>query len=101
MARLTYPPSSPYAVTLQTKWHIGPYVHRRIPRSSKDKAVTLKAHHQYRPDVLSQELYGTPSLWWVFMARNMNVIRDPLNDFTVGKVIFAPSYETLKKVLGL
>ena len=101
MARITYPRTSPYGNTPQSQWHIGQYAHRRISRSSDDLIVILEPRHQYRPDILSQELYGTPALWWVFMLRNMNVIRDPLNDFTIGKMIFAPSMSNLKKVLGI
>jgi hypothetical protein len=101
MSRIVYPKTSQYSSTPQGQWHIGPYAHRRIPRSSDDRPIVLEAKHEYRPDVLALELYGTASLWWVFMLRNMNVIRDPLNDFTVGKIIFAPSMGTLKKVLGI
>lgn len=101
MARIQYSRNSPYATTPQSSWYLGKYDHRPIRRHSEDTMVILDSRHQYRPDVLSQELYGTPSLWWVFMLRNMDEIRDPLNDFTAGKIIFAPSMGHLKKVLGL
>ena len=101
MARIQYSRSSPYATTPQSRNFIGVYKHRSIPRSLDDTPVILEARHAFRPDKLSQELYGTPKLWWVFTARNLNVLRDPLNDFKPGLLIYVPSYPQLKKVLGI
>lgn len=101
MAKILYSKNSPYAVTPQAQWYLGIYKHRTIAPASDDITITLSPHHAFRPDILSQELYGTPTLWWVFMLRNMNKIRDPLNDFNPGKVIFAPSLNSLKKSIGI
>lgn len=101
MSRIVYPRTSPYAATGQTSWYLSNYKHQRIPRDSRDTLILLEARHQYRPDILSQELYDTPALWWVFMVRNMNSIRDPINDFVAGKSIFVPAHSHLKTVLGL
>jgi hypothetical protein len=101
MPRITYSRTSPYANTPQTSWFLAKYKHRAIPRDSEDIPIVLDSRHNYRPDKLSQELYGTPALWWVFMVRNIDLIRDPINDFTTGILIFAPSMGHLKKVLGI
>lgn len=95
--KITYPVHSPYAETPQSTMFIGRYVHREIARDEKDIAVTLTAKHHLRPDILSNEQYGTPVYWWVFMQRNLNVIRDPIWDFTVGKTIMVPSRESLSR----
>jgi hypothetical protein len=101
MAKVNYPRTSPYANTPQTSWYLGSYVNRRILRDSRDTLFTLEPHHNFRPDVLSNEIYGTPALWWVFMVRNINIMRDPVNDFTTGKTIYVPAYSYLKTVLGI
>lgn len=101
MSKIVYPRTSPYASSGQTSWYMSNYKHRPIPRDGRDEYIMLEAKHQYRPDILSQELYNTPALWWVFMVRNMNSIRDPINDFVAGKYIFVPAYGHLKTVLGL
>ncbi len=58
--------------------------------------------HEYlhRPDLLSYMLYKTPEYWWVFMRMNMDLIRDPIWDFTAGTVIRVPTLERLKSMVG-
>ena len=100
MARINYTASSPYSSTKQTSWHISNYVHRSIPPASDDKSVALTKNYEFRPDKLSNDLYGTPAYWWVFAVRNRSIITDPIWDMTVGTVIVIPSPATIKKVLG-
>lgn len=95
MAKIDYPNSSPYALTPQSSWYIGRYVHRRIEPASDDTTVVIAPKYNLRPDRMSQDLYGTPLYWWVFMIRNMNVIRDPIYDFRSGVSIVVPSRQTL------
>jgi hypothetical protein len=57
--------------------------------------------YENRPDLLAYDLYGNAALWWVFIARNPNVIEDPLLDFRAGVSIYIPKKETLVKDLGL
>lgn len=52
--------------------------------------VTLENRHQFRPDVLANELYGNPKLWWVFAQFNPDELVDPIMDFTSGKQIVVP-----------
>lgn len=99
MTKVSYPKTSPYAVTPQSNRFVGRYVHRQIVSNTDDKLYLLEAKHENRPEVLSQELYGTPEYWWVFMARNMNLIRDPIWDFVAGTVIVVPSPAHLKSIL--
>lgn len=100
MSKITYPNSSPYAKTPQSNWYLGLYAHRAIPATSNDQRITLSATYAHRPDRLSNDLYGTPVYWWVFAVRNPDVIRDPIWDFTAGKVIMAPAVEAVRALGG-
>ena len=100
MARVVYPSSSPYAATPQSSWFIGNYAHRKIAPEGGDRVITISAKYQNRPDLLAYDLYGNPGYWWVFCARNPNVIRDSIWDFEVGKMIIVPSQNHLKASLG-
>jgi hypothetical protein len=101
MAKITYARTSPYSATPQSAWYLGLYEHRRIPPNSDDAPFEITAAYQYRPDKLSQDLYGRPDLWWVFYVRNLKVMRDPINSLTAGKIIILPSFEHIKTILGL
>lgn len=100
MPKITYPTNSPYAITPQTSWYIGLYKHRPIPVNSGDRELKIGIKYNHRPDLLSHDLYGSPAYWWVFLARNMNIIRDPIWDFETGKTIFVPSSDHIRSVVG-
>ena len=100
MAVTKYSSASPYAATAQTSWYLEPITLRLIPSSSDDRQITLDPKYQYRPDLLSYDLYNNPSYWWIFMVRNMDVIRDPIWDFQAGIQIYVPSDTRLKQILG-
>lgn len=71
-----------------------------IPKYADDVSVVINATYQYRPDLLSFDLYGTVAYWWVFAARNPNVIEDPVFGFKSGKRIFIPKQTTIESVVG-
>jgi len=48
---------------------------------------------------LAFDLYGDPSLWWVFAVRNPNVISDPVFDMRIGARIAVPKKETLQGII--
>lgn len=96
MTTVIYPPSSPYAITPQASWYIGRYEHRNIFPASDDQTITIASAYHLRPDKMSFDLYGTPNYWWVFMVRNMDLIRDPIWDHTSGKTIIVPTKTNLQ-----
>jgi hypothetical protein len=98
--KIDYARNSPYAVTPQASWYIGRYVHRTIPAHRDDRSFVLEARHQYRPDLLAQELYGSPAYYWIFLVRNTKLIRDPIWDFRTGMTITIPSSEYIKSIIG-
>ncbi len=100
MPKVVYDISSPYYGTPQTSWYLGPIALRDIPPHTSDRYVQLDSKYEYRPDSLSSDVYGTPKYWWVFMIRNMDLIRDPIWDQKAGMRIYLPTLERLEQLLG-
>lgn len=42
---------------------------------------------QYRPDLLSYDLYGDSSQWWTIALLNRNQIEDPIRDLKAGMTL--------------
>jgi hypothetical protein len=51
--------------------------------------------------LLAYDLYTNSGLWWVFKARNPNVLDDPIFDFKAGTKIYIPKKTTLVSNLGI
>lgn len=103
MTKTTYLPSSPYFSTTQTVVDGVPYLdfwdQIILAPSTSDALISLDSKYQYRADLLSYDLYGTPQLWWVFMIRNPDVIKDPIWDFVTGINIYTPAKNNLNGYL--
>ena len=82
--------TSEYLITPIKDWYLDLWVPRTVPKSQFDKIIKIPPAYDQRPDLLSQEEYGTPRLWWVFAMRNPDLINDPINDFVSGLEIFIP-----------
>ena len=98
---VTYSKTSPYYGSTSFGVFLDVMPTRDIPKDPGDVQYTIDAPYDQRPDLLASDLYGTPSLWWVFAARNPNTLLDPLFDFTAGTVIYIPKKETITAALGL
>lgn len=96
-----YSKYSPYYNTKTFGMFLDVLNHRTITKNSLDIQHTISLTYKYRPDLLAADLYGTAALWWVFAARNPNVIKDPIFDFYPGQVIYIPAKENLIVDLGL
>jgi hypothetical protein len=101
MAQTIYTASSPYFKTKKFGKFLDVMVNRPITKLLDDVLYEIDSVYEYRPDLLSQDLYGTGTLWWVFAQRNPNVLVDPLLDFTAGTKIYIPKLDTLKQDLGV
>ena len=101
MAQVNYLPSSPYYQTSTFGNFLDVMTDRPITKVPDDVLYEIDSVYQYRPDLLSADLYGTSSLWWVFAQRNPNTLVDPLRDFVAGARIYIPKIETLKQDLGV
>lgn len=101
MAQNKYPSSSPYFNTNIFGNFLDVMIDRPVTKLSDDALYEIDSVYEYRPDLLSADLYGTSTLWWVFAQRNPNVLVDPLLDFTAGTRIYIPKLDTLKQDLGV
>ena len=97
----TYLASSPYFTTPLFGNALDVMTPRPITKAADDTVYTIDNVYNLRPDILAFDLYGNAALWWVFAARNPNVLPNPLFDFTAGKIIYLPSKINLKKDLGV
>lgn len=96
-----YKVSSPWYTTPISNKELGLFDIRSVPAEPDDAQFAITPFYNLRPDLLSFDLYGTTKLWWVFTQRNMDMIRDPVFDFTTGTVIYIPKKAKLFKLLGL
>ncbi len=98
MAQTRYRRTSPYAETSQTSWYLRQLNLRNVPPDDTDIPMEVQSKYDERPDLLSNDLYGTPDYWWVFIVRNMEEIKDPIHDLKPGLEIFVPTKERLQEL---
>ena len=95
MAAVEYSSSSPYYYT----GTFGPFLDIAklpiVPKVADDVLFTVNKTYQFRPDLLSFDLYGDAGYWWVFALRNPDAIVDPVFDMRIGKTIYLPKKDTL------
>ena len=96
-----YKKSSPWATTKQNRLYLDLLAIRPVPAESDDFRYVIENQYRHRPDLLAYDLYGDVKLWWVFVQRNMDVIKDPIYDFEPGTVIFIPKKSNLQNYLGI
>lgn len=102
MSNSLYPATSPYYLSfIENDKYLGLMVNRSIPRLSSDPQILLTQKYEYRPDILSYELYNTGKLWWVFAQRNPDILPDPVFSFVSGITIYTPRYAVLQELLGI
>jgi hypothetical protein len=97
----SYQNSSPWANTSQNDLYLELLEIRPVPSEKDDFLYTIENQYRFRPDLLAYDLYGNPKLWWVFIQRNMNVLKDPVFDFLPGTQIYIPKQTNLSKFLGV
>ena len=72
-----------------------------VPAEDNDVVYEITAAYHHRPDLLAYDLYGKKELWWVFAQRNLDIIKDPIYDFTAGTMIYLPKLSNLTKTIGV
>jgi hypothetical protein len=97
----TYTNTSPWYTTEFKQDYLGVLQIRPVSAEPDDFLYAIESQYAYRPDLLAYDLYGESSLWWVFIQRNLDVLQDPIFDFTPGKKIYIPKGGSLRSVLGL
>ncbi len=91
---------SPYKKTAQTSWYLDQYDPISIPNDDTDEFYTIPQKYDQRPWMLAKELYGNERLYYIFALTNMDIIKDPLYDFTVGTTIRVPTNTRIQRLLG-
>jgi len=96
-----YSNTSPWYTTSIKQDYLDILKIRPVSAEPDDFLYTIEPQYAYRPDLLAFDLYGDVTLWWVFIQRNLDVLQDPVFDFTIGKKIYIPKNSSLQTVLGL
>lgn len=96
-----YATSSPWANTRQNSLYLELLDIRPVPAETDDYRYVIENQYRHRPDLLAFDLYGNAKLWWVFVQRNMSVLKDPIYDFEAGTTIYLPKKSNLEKFLGV
>jgi hypothetical protein len=96
-----YNKNSPWADTRQNNFYLDLLAIRPVPSEQDDFRYVIENQYRHRPDLLAYDVYGSSKLWWVFVQRNMSVIKDPIYDFEPGVVIYLPKKRNLQKFLGI
>jgi hypothetical protein len=96
-----YAKTSPWADTDQNNFYLDLLEIRPVPSEPDDFRYVIENQYRHRPDLLAYDVYGNAKLWWVFIQRNMSVIKDPIYDFEPGIVIYLPKKTNLEKFLGV
>lgn len=97
----TYSRSSPWSITSQNNLYLELLTMRPVPAEEDDVTYTIETQYTHRPDLLAYDLYDNPKLWWVFVQRNMEIIKDPIFDFEPGVTIRIPKRANIEKYLGV
>lgn len=64
---------------------------------ASSSVYTVPSKFEYRPDLISNEQYDTPELWWVLVGYN-NMFH-PFKEFKTGAIIRIPDQTTIDGLL--
>lgn len=100
--KIDYRKTSPYFKTeIKNGLYLDYLTIRPVPARSNDVLYKIEPQYTHRPDLLAFDLYGTPDLWWVFIQRNLDTLRDPIYDFEAGVEIYLPQSDLMRETLGV
>lgn len=71
-----------------------------VPKLPSDDTFIIDAKYANRLDLLAYDTYGSTRLWWIIALRNIDLIKDPTRDATVGLEIYLPSKNTAETLAG-
>lgn len=94
----SYTPASPFGLTPVVNSFMAYYIHRSIDPQDDDAEIVMDNQtYVNRPDLLAQDLYGDPDLWWVFGVRNG--WKDPVYDLKYGITMHLSSGRYIRGIL--
>ncbi len=92
MPSITYRPDSNYRNTkIVNNKYLDTY--ENVITNKADvvtKTIIVKPKYEQRPDVLANDLYRNPKLWWVFAEFNQDTLIDPILDLKSGMELIVP-----------
>lgn len=88
----------PYYKTQTVDYYLDLIDMPTISKSVEDKLYTIEKKYEYNPALLSNDLYGSPDYWWIFIKRNMDLLNDPIFDFKAGLTIYTPSKRIINEI---
>jgi len=104
MPTTIYKNSSPYFKTPQAN-DLVQYMRymefRDVTADDGDEGIEVSTKFHERPDLLSNNLYGTPDLWWIFIIRNPDQLIDPIYGLVAGLNLYVPSKQRIFSLLGM
>jgi len=56
-------------------------------KNKTPEVIVVDSKFEYRPDLLSYELYGNSSYWWIIVLLNRTQLQDPIRDLQAGMVL--------------
>ena len=93
-----YEQESPFGVTTIINRFMVYYVHRIVEPHSLDTVIELTdERYVRRPDILANDLYGDPDLFWVIALRNG--FQDPVFDFKRGQLLIIPHPSYVRSIV--
>jgi hypothetical protein len=56
-------------------------------KNKTPEVIVVDSKFEFRPDLLSYELYGNSSYWWIIVLLNRTQLQDPIRDLQAGMVL--------------
>jgi hypothetical protein len=69
---------------------------RTVIEDPNDDSYSIESQYNMRPDLLAYKLYGNSRYWWLFSARNKDILIDPIQDFKTGTTIRIPKLNNVR-----
>jgi hypothetical protein len=98
---VAYTKTSPYYGTGTWGKFLDIWNSKTIDADPSDAIYQIDSLYNLRPDLLAYDLYQDSNLWWVFVLRNPDVLKDPLLDFLTGTIIYVPQKSSVTRQLGI
>jgi len=96
----TYSKTSPYIGTPLWGDFLDVWTGKSIMTDVTDAVYQIDSAYNLRPDLLAHDLYQDSGLWWVFIVRNPDILKDPLLSFRTGVTIYVPTKNTINRSIG-
>lgn len=93
-----YEQVSPYGLTSIISRFLVYYIHRTVDPNELDVTIQLNdERYVNRPDILANDIYGDPDLFWVIAVRNG--LQDPIFDFKKGELYIIPHPSYVRTII--